>query len=176
MASDVFWTGLFTFGGGTLGAIGTYFGVKSQANLQAQQLELDAERHRSDESHRRRKDESAAREQRRLLYLNYLKALDAIVHATAVSNLSTDEMSERWAAFVKADDEIELGGTDDVKDASYPVHRQARAVGTKYKEILDDPNSNWPIDALKWLPSTQEERNAARAAMVAAMRRDLHDV
>jgi hypothetical protein len=172
--SDVFWTGLFTFGGGVVGAVGTYFGVKSQASLQQQQLELDALRHESDKSHRKGEQESAAREQRQSLYLSYLGALDAVVHSTAVSDMSVDSLGERWAAFIKADDEIELGGTDDVQKAAYPMHKQVWEVATMYTRTLNDPKGRWPSDALKWLKSTQVERNQARADVVGAMRSDLH--
>jgi hypothetical protein len=173
--SDVFWTGFFTFAGGVVGAVGAHFGVKSQINLQQQRLGLDALRYNNDESYRERDEESAAREQRRALYLSYLATLDVVLHAPAVTDLTVDAMRQRWAAFVKADDEIELGGTNSVREAGYPLYMVVSKIREEYTNILSGAGAGWPQDAITWYrEKISSEFDLKRAALVDAMRRDLH--
>lgn len=174
MPSDVFWTGLFTFGGGLVGATGTAVGARFQYRVQARQLEIEQDRHRSEETHRDRQDRAAALEKRKSIYLNYLGALDALIHATADGHLDQDGLAQIWAAFQGADAELELAASKEVQGASYQLHAEARKIGTFYKNTLDDPSKMWPNDAVHWPEELASEYYDARAEVVTGMRQDVH--
>jgi hypothetical protein len=175
MASDVFWTGLFTFGGGLVGALGTYWGSRSQHKLRIRELDLEVARQEREETHQAAQEKSEACEHRRRLYLRYLAGLDRLVHATSVGDLDRDGVAKRWAEFIAADDEVELGGTEAVKDASYPLHECVVKIVDAYTTVMEDARQQWPQDALSRWDAFEDEYARTRGDIVRAMRRDLLD-
>lgn len=158
-----------------MGAVGTYWGSRSQHRLRLRELDLEIARQDREEARRAKREESEDCEHRRSLYLQYLGALDSVVHATSVEALNRDGLGKRWAEFIAADDEVELGGTDAVKEASYPVHRSVRKIVDAYATVIDDPAKKWPQDALLSMDEFRSDYGDARSDIVGAMREDLLD-
>ncbi len=174
MPSDVFWTGLFTFGGGALGAAGTYFGVRSQREVQLGQLHLEKNAQENESLEKAQENWQVGREQRRSIYLAYLAALDAVIHSPSIKDLTEEDFSSMWTTFIRRDDELELGGTEEVKDASYSLWRVVDRIADHYIEVLCDPHASWPEDADRGFEPVSKEYDDVRSAVVSAMREDIH--
>jgi hypothetical protein len=176
MPSDVFWTGVFTLSGGLAGTFAGYASAISQTRIQDKQLQLERERHRSERAHVDDTRRDRQREQRREIYLRYLLTFDTIINSATEDSLDHQTLSERWRAFVQADNEIELDGDEKTKEASYPLNEIVAKIAGRFADILDDPEAEWPDSGAKYLRSIEEEQRAARQAIVNHMRRDLRDV
>lgn len=173
MPSDVFWTGLFTFGGGLVGAATGYATARLQMHAHEGQLDLEERRLEIELTQLGEAKLDRRREERRAIYLEYLKALDAIVNCPTHEHMDHQVLSSRWSAFMQADNELELAGTEAIKDRSYPLHTIAAEAMDRFSNVLDDDGLAWPNDASSYMRSIEEELRTERQGMVSLMRDDL---
>jgi hypothetical protein len=173
MPSDVFWTGLFTLGGGFAGAATGYASARLQSKGQERQVQLAHQRHQSQEARATETRRDTQREERRSIYLGYLQSLDAILNSTTAETVSQETLSDRWGQFMQADNEVELAGDEKIKESSYPIHAQVSKTLEYFSEILDKPDLTWPDDASAYLRSMQDDLLGPRRKIISLMRDDL---
>ncbi|HWM55056.1 MAG TPA: hypothetical protein VNO20_06680 [Solirubrobacterales bacterium] len=175
MPSDVFWTGFFTFGGGVVGATVGYATARLQNRLQREQLLLEKRRDERQFSKDSEEQLEQRREQRRAVYLHYLEALDAIIHSATTETIDQETLSSRWIAFNLADNELELAGTEAVKESSYPLHTVIAEAIDRFSVVIDSETLTWPDDATSYMRSIEDKLRQARQGTISLMRRDLHE-
>jgi small nuclear ribonucleoprotein (snRNP)-like protein len=160
----VFWTGLFTAAGGIAGGGIGYATSRLQHGIQRDQLKLEERRHENEGILASRAMIDTRREQRRQIYLGYLETVDAIMNLVMTPAVDQETLHAYWAAFVKADNELELAGNDAIKDASYPVNQHVTDLVGEHIDRIDDPSLEYPDDS---------DLHSARAEIVALIREDL---
>lgn len=176
MPSDVFWTGLFTFGGGAVGAIGAYLAAKSSERGRERELELELERHDSQELHWAAERDDGSREKRRAAYAVYLEAYETVWHIRADQNPTAGRIVERWEAFVAADIEVGLVGSDAIAAAAVTARARLAALINDYDDFLTENGpGSWGEEARLVSGPHNEGLAASRDEIVALMRRDLDD-
>jgi hypothetical protein len=177
MPSDVFWTGLFTFGGGLVGGGAGYLTARLQQAVQKQELGLEERRYETDQQDRRQARRDDLRERRRVLYLKYLGSFDALHTQLNGPELSPEELFEIWSSMIQVDNEIELLGSEAVKSAAdNAADYFARLVGELYK-IASNPARDWGAEAheLRRPDAMGQEMIEVREELLAKMRVDLKD-
>lgn len=173
MPSDVFWTGLFTVSGGLAGTLAGYASARSQAYFQDKQLQLEKERHQSEQEQIAESRRDQQRQQRRDIYLRYLLAFDTIINSANEDSLDHETLSSRWKAFVNVDNEVELMGDEATKASSYPLNTLVSEIASNFALILDDPEAEWPDAGSAYLRSIYDKYREARKEIVHHMRADL---
>jgi len=173
MPSDVFWTGLFTFGGGLVGAAVSYATTHRQGDLQEQQLGLEEERHEAEVQSANRQHQERLLESRRALYLRYLKAVDEIIHLPNSDLTSSEELGRPWTEFMQMDNELELSGSDGVRELSVDLFGILNEIAYRFTEILESDSKAWPEDASAHMREVEGRLREARQGMVSRMRDDL---
>ena len=171
----MFWTGLFTFGGGVVGGTAGYVSARLQRRFQEQQLGLERRRYESEESRVDRQGADQRREQGRAIYLAYLEAVDTITNSATADVLDDETLSERWKTFVKAGNKLELAGTEGLRNASYQMDALLNRLVTEFSAIIHDSDRTWPGDANEFMHGQAKEVVESRNEMVSLMRRDLQN-
>ena len=166
---------MFTLSGGLAGTLAGYAGARSQARIQDKQLQLERDRHKSERAQLDADRREQQRATRREIYLRYLLALDTIVNSTTEDSLDLQTLSDRWRAFLQADNEIELDGDEATKEATYPLNALVSKMAGEFANILDDPDLEWPDAGSAYMRSIEEERQDARQTILGHMRTDLRN-
>jgi len=158
------------------GATG-FLTARLQRQAQKEQLGLEEHRQATDEQHRAQERRDQLCEQRRLLYLRYLGAFDALHTRLNGPEIPKEELFDIWSTMIRVDNEIELMGSEAVKTASYPAANYfARLVG-ELDTIIKDPSRDWANEAprLRRPDAMGQEMLDVRKELVTKMRLDLLD-
>jgi hypothetical protein len=174
MPSDVFWTGLYTFAGGVVGGTTGYITARLQNHVQRAQLALEMDRHRSEERRLAREREDDERERRRLLYLRYLEVFETITNLPGGAQPTQDRLVELWHDFIRADNELELAGSEAIRDASYPANSVIQDAVDEFGAIVEAPDRDWD-EASEYGEAHGAALMEVRVEMVGLMRADLQD-
>jgi hypothetical protein len=176
MASDVFWTGLFTFSGGLVGAAASYAATRRQAGLQKEQLSLERERHGIETSEAGQRRQVELLQDLRILYIRFLKAVDDIAHLPNSDLSPAVEIGKRWDAFMQADNELELAAPKGVRTSTEPLCVILNKVVYRFTEVFESDSEVWPNDAGSYMREIEADFREARERTVSLMRDNLREL
>jgi hypothetical protein len=173
MPSDVFWTGLFTFGGGVVGGATGYVTARLQQSLHLQRLGLER-RKLEYEVDASATDEKAKRiEAKRSIYLQFLSAIDGVLNPVEYGELDQAELNKRFDRFTDAHCEIELVGDADVNRLAYDFTSVVEQIVIEASRSLEARQIHRMADSVR---GRADSLRAARRKLVAQMRDDLDGV
>ncbi len=176
--SDTVLVAIVTASTGLLSGMLGYASARAQLGLEAARLEREGQTEAEAKL-------AAAVAARQTLYIEYLNTLDRW-HGL-VANFEIDEWNEWSEEYQRVDNRVELLGSDDVRESTYPLHRamtamgdatvQARRTAEEQEDFAGLEESKQDVriaDAVREvLPEHLPPILAARANVLAAMREDL---
>jgi hypothetical protein len=122
MLSDVFWTGLFTFGGSAVGAGAGYMTALLQRRSEDGRRLLEERRIVAASEQERQLRLEEFHQARHALYLTYLENLDAILSPIFLESVDAPSLNRGFNLFMDAHCGIELAGNPEINLRAYDLN------------------------------------------------------
>jgi hypothetical protein len=167
--SDVFWTGLFTFGGSAAGAGAGFATALAQRRTEDGRLRLEEQKVAAAGDERRAESLERFQQERREIYLRYLNSLDGILSPVFQGEVDAASLRDRFDALMEAHCELELAGTKEMNQHGYVLNEQIEALTLALRHALERDASDEELVAL--LTERAEDFRGSRRALVQLMNR-----
>lgn len=136
MPSDVFWTGLFTFGGSVAGAGAGYLTALFQRQANERLLLFEERKLAGLAQERRDEHGDRIREERRAVYLAYLTALDGVLTPIDLGSVEEETLRRRFDRLMEAHCELELAGDRQINECGYALNDLVEGLVAEVLDVL----------------------------------------
>lgn len=171
MPSDVFWTGLFTFGGSAIGAGVGYATARLQRRSEDRRFLLEERQLSDSAAELGRQFDRQMRAERSEVYRRYLHALDGVMSPLYLGGSGIEQIRDRFDRLMEAHCELELVGSEEMNDFGYKLNGLIEELTLEVVMILDQGQDMG--DAVDAIHRRADKLRTNRRGLVQLMSADL---